>query len=166
MRRVIAIGALVMMTACGQQTTPQDEAAQDAQDVAMVKAANRTAIELIDPQPILYPDIEKNKLEGNGCAFVPNGGGLGAIMITRPDRAYMKLDGDVTRFSADMGSAKLPAGSWAKYRGKDISLKLTVDTGGGDRTASASNTYSGRLTALDAGGNTVYDQPGAVQCGA
>jgi hypothetical protein len=164
MRWLAAVGALALV-ACGRQPTPQEQKAKDAQDVAMVKAANRTAIELIEPQPILYPDIQKNHLAGTGCAFVASGGGLAAVMITRPDRAYMKLGGEVTRFSADMGSAQLPGGAQAKYSGKDISLELAIDTARGSTKGSSSATYSGRLTARDAAGNAVYDQPGSVQCG-
>jgi hypothetical protein len=102
-------------------------------------------------------------LQGAGCAFAP-GGGIGAVLLTRGDGAYMKLADKVLRFSADMGSAALPAGARAKYRGNDLTLQFSIDAPDGSQPGPAQATYSGRLVARDLDGNEVFDQAGSVQC--
>lgn len=158
----LAIIALLALAACGKQHSPQDQAVRDAHDVAVVEQVNRNAITPIEPQPILYPDIETNQLHGTGCAFAA-GDGLGSVMLTRVHFAYMKLADKVVRFSVDMGSPELPAGAHTGYRGNDLTLTFAVQTGFGKKTG-AQVTYPGSLTARDADGNLVYQQQGSVQC--
>jgi hypothetical protein len=160
----IAVLALALVS-CGHKRSPQDQAVRDARDVELVKRANRTAIKMIAPQLILYPDIEANQLQGAGCAFAPENG-LGAVLLTRSDgRAYMKLADKVVLFSADAGSADLPMGARSRYLGNGLVLEFAINTLDAGATGPKLATYSGRLTVHDAERNMVYDKPGSVQCG-
>ena len=162
--RCLAIVGVLALAACGRQHSPQDQEVRDARDVAAVEEVNRNAIKPLEPQPILYPDIEKSQLHGTGCAFAA-GDGLGSVLLTRADRAYMKLADKLVRFSADMGSPELPAGAHTGYRGNNLTLTFAVETGTARKTG-AQVTYPGSLVAHDADGNLVYQQQGSVQCDA
>jgi hypothetical protein len=165
MRWQVAIVA-VALASCGDKRSPQDQAVRDAHDVAMVERANQTAIKLIEPQLILYPDIEANQLQGPGCAFAPENG-LGAVLLTRAEgRGYMKLADKVVLFSADAGSAELPMGARSRYLGNGFVLEFAINTLDAGAAGPKLATYSGRLTVHDAERNMVYDKPGSVQCGA
>lgn len=157
--------ALLALAACRQEHSPQDQAVRDAHAVAAVEEVNRSAVKQIEPQLILYPDIEANQLQGPGCAFSPESG-LGTILLTRADgRSYMKLADKVVLFSADAGSAKLPLGARSRYLGAGLVLEFAINTLGQGEPGRAQATYSGRLTVHDQERNMVYDKPGAVQCG-
>lgn len=153
---VVVIGALAL-AGCGQQQTPQEKAADAAQDVASVKQVNRAAIKPIVPQLILYPDIADNHLEGSGCAFAA-GKEVGAVLLTRSGRAYMKLDDKVLPFLADMGSPKLAAHTHTDYRGNNLLPTLTADM------SATGKSHPGHLVVHDLDGNLVYDERGIVQC--
>jgi len=84
--------------------------------------------------------------------------------MTLDGRSYMKLEDKVVMFSADAGSAKLPAGARSRYLGNGLVLEFAIGTLGADGSTHPQKTYSGRLTVHDDDRNMLYDQPGAVQC--
>ena len=161
--RWLTIAAVLALAACGKERSPQDQAVRDAHAVAAVERINQAAIKPLAPDMILSPDIENNQLQGPGCAFAAQHN-LGATLLTRKDRAYMKLAGKIAEFTADAGSAELPAGARSKYRGNDLVLQFSVDAANGSRPGAAQATQPGRLIARDLDGNVVFDQPGSVQC--
>jgi hypothetical protein len=163
--RWLAIVAVLALAACEKEHSRQEQAVRDAHAVAAVERINQAAIKPLAPQMILFPDIENNQLDGSGCAFATQGD-LGAVLLTRKDRAYMKLADKIAEFSADAGSAQLPAGARSKYRGNDLVLQFTIDAPDGANPGAAQGTYPGRLIAHDLDGNVVFNQPGSVQCGA
>lgn len=162
MRWMVVI-AVLALAACGKQHSPQDQAVRDAHAVAAVEQVNRSAIKPLAPQMIMLPDIQNNHLDGAGCAFA-EGNSIGAVLLTRKDRAYMKLADKVVEFTADAGSTELLEGARAKYRGNDFVLQFSIDAG--HKAGAGQATYPGHLTARDLDGNVVLDQSGAVQCGA
>jgi len=166
MRRAsLAIVVAAALSACGNGMTSEEKAAHDERDIAMVEKANRGQPIPVSPLPILFPDIEKYDLYGTTCAFVAQGGGVGAIAIARDRDAYVKYEDRMVRFAADKGSAPLPYGTHGRYDGKEHSLQLAIDQATGRQNGAEAMTYKGRLTLRDPLGNVVYDQPGEVQCG-
>lgn len=163
--RYFPVVALLLLAACGEQLTPQEQAARDERDIAMVEKANLGTAVPIAPQPILFPDIQANKLFGMGCAFVAKSAGLGAIMIARADDGFMKLDDQIIRFAADKGSSELPYGARERYAGKKYAFQLAVASEKSLRSGTETADYSGRLSVQDGKGHIVYDEPGTVQCG-
>lgn len=164
MRRLLFVGALALAS-CGEETSSQNQAEQDARDIALIKKVNRGVAMPIDPQPILYPEIEKNEIYGASCAFAPDGGGVGAIAIAMADDGYMKIDGKLVRFAADGGSTALPSGARSKYSGRKYAFELTLGGGEGRRAAAEATIYDGQLTVRASNGDTVYEQTGEIQCG-
>ena len=160
-----AIAGALALSACGDNLSPQQQQRNDERDIAQVESANRGVAVPIVPEPILYPDIEKNHLLGTSCSFVATGGGMGAIAMAMGKKGYMKLDGKIVRFAADSGSAKLPFGAFGRYDGKKHSFELGLAESSGKQSGAESTTYQGRLTARDGFGRVVFDQPGEVQCG-
>lgn len=159
----IAIGA-ALLGACSQGGG--GDAAQDARDIAMVEAAQKAKppARPIAPEPILFFDITKHKLYGAGCNFVPDGGGMGAVLLAQADRAIMKLGGDIVTLASDTGSTKLPQGSWSRYSGKAFAVSLT-ETDGGQRTRNGVvEAFTGHLVVTDPHDQVIYDARGNVQC--
>ena len=162
MRKLILM-ASAAVAACGP--TPEDQSAADARAVAEVRANQTPPPEQLTPQPILYPDIEKNDLFGAGCNFVPEGGGLGAIALAQTDRGYMKRGGQVLTFAADKGSDRQPLGSWRKYDGKLYGFTLDLKSDTGKQEALETVNFPAHLTVRDGKGRTVYEANGTAQCG-
>ena len=151
--RKVTIFAAILLAGCGgdehkkSDLVPQDE-------------INRRVATQLDPQVILFPDIEKNDLYGPNCAFAPEGHGIGAVAILRKEDGYMKLRDKLVRFAADSGSAELPMGARSRYTGMEHTFVLTPDkvigAGGG----------KGRLVVTNLHEITVYDARGDIQCNA
>ena len=164
MRQVLMLaGAVLLLTGCGDDVSPEEQTAADQRDVAIVEAANKAPppVQLITPEPILLPDIERYDLLGEACSYAP-GTSLGARVIAREADAFMKIDGEIERFAADPGARQLPMHTRSVYGSKGYSLVLSLreDTGEGEQRAS----YEGSVTLRDAHGRVVYEGVGEAQC--
>ncbi len=163
MMRHLLLASVFLLAGCGP--TPEEQAAQDAQAVAEVRANQVPPPERVEPEPILYPDIEEHELFGAGCNFVPEGGGLGAIAIAQEDRGYMKRGGEVLTFAADKGSARQPLGSYRKYDGRLFGFTLELTGDAGEQEGIETVNIPANLTVRDGRGRTVFAAPGIAQCG-
>lgn len=148
MRKAVVF-AMVLLAGCGGEDKTSDLLPQD-------EINRRTAIPL-EPQAILFPDIEKHELYGPNCAFAPEGGGIGAIVIARKEDGYLKFRGEVVRFAADSGSKELPQGVRSRYTGKEHTFVLTLNDDG-------ATGGKGHLTVTNLHEIPVYDAPGDIQC--
>ncbi|WP_157083212.1 hypothetical protein [Novosphingobium lentum] len=166
LRRALALGLLLLTGAChGGDYDKAQQAARDARDIAAVNAANnvKPPPQPLAPQPILYPDIEQGQLHGTGCAFVADGGGMGAVAMTQDKRAAIKLKDVLVILASDPGSTRMPEHSWSRYVGKQYALTLTrVDSGGGKAGSDAQ--FPGQLVITDPYDQVVYQAKGLVQC--
>ena len=166
--RALLVISLLTLAACKAEPTPAEKAAADARDIAEVEALQRQKPppRPISPQTIGYPDIARYNLFGPGCAFAPEGG-LGAIALTQPKRAIVKLDGVLQQLAADPGSSpKMPFGTHTRYLGKAYAIDLARI---GGETGSFRQDETGniavRLTITDPYQQVVFSAPGIVQCG-
>jgi hypothetical protein len=164
MRQVwMLAGTALLLAGCGDEVSPEEQTAANERDVAIVEAANKVAppVQLITPEPILLPDIERYDLLGEACSYAP-GTSLGARVIAREADAFMKLDGEIERFAADPGARELPMHTRSVYNSKGYSLVLGLkeDTGeDGERTS-----YEGSVTLRDEHGRVIYEGVGEAQC--
>jgi hypothetical protein len=163
MRRILAI-AVLLLAGCQDEPTPEEKAAEDERAIAMVEAANdaKPPLELVTPDPILLPDIERFDLYGTGCNYAP-GTSLGTRVIAREADAFMKIGGEVVRLAADPGSRELPMHSRSLYSGKDYALRLEIHNDGEPANGGSVN-YEGTVTVRDAWGRVVYEGTGLAQC--
>ena len=154
---------LLTLAACAPQKTAAEKRAEDDRAIAQVNAAQeiKPPPKPIDPQPILFADIQKFDLFGAGCAFAP-GNSMGAVLLTRAKVATLLLDGRPLRFASDPGSVKLPLDTFSRYVGKELALSLTRT---GDETGEATR-WAGHLVVTDPYDQVVYEADGLVQCGA
>jgi len=164
MRQVLMLaGAALLLTGCRDEAPSGERNAADERAVAMVEAANNAPppVQLVTPEPILLPDIERYDLLGETCSYAP-GTSLGARVIAREADAFMKIEGNIERFAADPGARELPMHTRSVYNSKDYSLVLALreDTGEGEQRAS----YEGSVTLRDADGRVVYEGTGEAQC--
>ena len=164
MRQMLMLAGLaLLLTGCRDDASPEERAAADERAVAMVQAANKAPppVQLVTPEPILLPDIERYDLLGETCSYAP-GTSLGARVIAREADAFMKIEGNIERFAADPGARELPMHTRSVYNSKDYSLvlALTEDPGEGEQRAS----YEGSVTLRDADGRVVYEGTGEAQC--
>ncbi|MXP25160.1 hypothetical protein GRI39_03765 [Altererythrobacter indicus] len=164
--RVLLLGALVFLAACGQTLTPEEKAASDARDIAMVKKAQEQAkppLQAIVPDPISWADMEENDIAGASCKYAP-GTSLGTRVIAMPEVAYVKLNGKLVRLARDIGAQKLPLDTWSQYDGKSYSLKLSI-SGDGRSAEDGTTSYDGSVILKDPYNRIVYDGSGLAQCG-
>ncbi|MFN3470385.1 MAG: hypothetical protein ACK4Z7_11860 [Novosphingobium sp.] len=156
MARIILVS--LALSACSQSGPSDGEA------IAAVKAAQdgKPSLERIEPQPILYPDITRHKLHGTGCAFVADGGGIGAVLLAQDTRGVIKLKGEVEVLAPDAGAAELPKGGRSRYTGKTHALSLTPT--GPVQAVGTEDRFKGRLVITDAFERPVYEATGDVQC--
>lgn len=142
-----------------------DDGVSDDEKRAAVEASQDPPAFEIEPQPILYPDIEKHEIYGASCAFVPDGGGLGAIVIAMADAGYMKVDGEVLMLAPDSDSAELPLGAREMYRSDGYSLSLSLAQGEGEQSGYEVRQFDGKLTVTTGLGEVAYQANGLAQCG-
>jgi len=163
MRRIWAIGIL-LLASCDNGPTPEEQAAADARDVALVEAANEVMPPLkeVTPDPILAGDIERFDLFGEACNYAP-GTSLGTRVVARPSDAFLKIEGSVVRLAADAGSRELPMNTRTLYSGKEYALRLTL-SGEGEAAADGSTNYEGSVTLRDEYGRVIYEGTGLAQC--
>ena len=154
--------ALLALAACSSEPTEEERQAA----VAEVEATQSPPPLSIEPQPILYPEIEANDLYGAGCSFAPDGGGLGAVAIAMAETGYLKLEDAIVELAADTGSAELPYLARSEYDGTTYSFRLTIDEQSGAPSGDETSDYSGELTVFDPQDRSVYQATGIVQCGA
>ena len=152
MRHALLLAALALASCSEEQS--------DADKLAAVERAQDIPAQAIEPQPIDYRDIEANDLFGAGCNFSPDGGGMGATVLAKPDVAHMKIDGEIERFAPDVGAGSNPLDTWQKYDGTTASFRLELGEGDFD-----TGRYPGTLTMRDGQDRIVYRSGGSVQCG-
>ena len=155
--------AALALAACADEPTAAEKKAADDRAIAEVEAVQKQKPppQMLEPQPILFGDIQRFNLFGAGCAFAPEGS-MGAVFLTREKVAYLKLEDRIIRFASDPGSAKLPLGTVSRYIGKEFAASLTR-TDGEDGGAVR---FAGHLTITDPFDQVVYDADGLIQCGA
>ena len=151
------------LAACADEPTAAEKKAADDRASAQVEAVQtqKPPPQMLEPQPILFGDIQRYNLFGAGCAFAP-AGSMGAVLLTREKVAYVKLADRMVRFASDPGSAKLPLGTVSRYIGKEFAASLTRTD---DEEGEAAR-FSGHLTITDPFDQVVYDADGLIQCGA
>ncbi len=165
MRKILPLLSLAILSACAEEPSPEEQAVEAATRNALVEKGNATLppLELVEPQPIQYPDIERHDLFGAGCNFAP-GTSVGTRVIARPVDAYMKIDGEMVRFAADSGARELPLGTRSRYLGRAHELQLEL-SGEGTQSGSETVDYQGIVTLRDEHGRIVYRASGLAQCG-
>lgn len=162
---ILLLAPSLGLAACNDEPSKEQQEIRDQADVAAVEALQKAPPKPIDPDPIRYPDIEKNKLYGASCAFAPEGGGLGAIALAMADAGYMKIDGAIQRFAPDPGSKEQPLGTRAKYDGRSYSFTLALGAGEGRQSGYETSDFSATLTVRNSGDEVVYQSEGIAQCG-
>ena len=162
-RLVLALGLLALSAGCAPEKSAADKRAADDRAIAQVHAAQavKPPPTPIEPQPILFADIQKHDLFGAGCAFAP-GDSMGAVLLTRAKIAYLLIEGRPVGFASDPGSAKLPLDTVSRYVGKEMALSLTRASD----VAPAAIRWSGHLVVTDPFDQVVYEADGYVQCAA
>lgn len=159
---IVGLAALALY-GCDKDISPEEQNRMDERDIAMVEKANKAPPPLreVTPDPILAGDRERYAIKPGGCSFSP-GFSLSERIVTLPVVAYAKIEGEMQRFAADVGSAEMPAGTRAQYFGKLYSLQLSVtqDTGEDRKPAEA----EGSVILRDAQGRVVYSGAGTVHC--
>ncbi|MCP5396852.1 MAG: hypothetical protein H6918_08985 [Sphingomonadaceae bacterium] len=148
MRGMMLLSACALLASCGEPDAVQESAANT-----------------LEPGKILYPDIEANQLFGASCAFVPDGGGIGAIALAMEDAGYMKLDGQIVRFAEADEAQQLGADSMA-FVSDSASFTLTLDRSSERARADTGTEFNGELLVRDTTGASMYQARGLIQCGA
>ena len=163
---LLAALAVFPLAARDDGPTSEEEAAQSAETADRVREVNDAPPPMVEvvPETIGYADMEANDLLGLGCAYAP-GTSMGARVIARETDAYMKIDGEMVRFSADPGSRELPAKTRTLYNSRGYALRLAVDQVVAEGE-SEDTTYEGTIWLYDSHDRVVYTGSGTANCGA
>lgn len=164
MRYLVCV-AVLALAGCGENLSPEEQAREDAQDVAEVRAAQIAPPVPITLQPIGFADIEAQGMIGMGCSFLAEGGSE-ALAITMGDAAFAKRGDEVMRLAPDRGSAENPLGTQVKYDGRAFSMELDLRDSEGEQVGIETMRYDARLTLTDGRDRVLYRADGTAQCGA
>ena len=162
--RWILLALPLVLAGCNEPSAEEVEEAR-RKAVEEVVANQKPPPEMIELQPFRYPEIERFDLFGAGCAFAPDGKGLGAVALAKADKGYLLEDGELQILAADMGSGEKPFMSRAKYDGRKYSFTLDFDEEDGRQSGYETVDYRGTLTVRDGSDNAVYSADGIIQCG-
>lgn len=165
MGRVWIVALAMLLPACGNDVSPEEQAAEDAAIAERVREANDTGlpIEEVVPEVITYPDMETNDLLGLACSYAP-GTSMGVRVIARETDAYMKIDGEMVRFAADVGSRELPAKTRTLYNSREHTLRLAIEDVVQEGEIEHTN-YEGTMWLYDRWDRVVYTGTGTASCG-
>ena len=166
MLRIFGLGALMLLSGCGQSPTPEEKKRSDAADVAAVEAIQQVAppIKPITLQPITLAEITAKNLSGAGCSFSTTSAAE-PLVLALVGRAVIKFADDTVVLVSDNGGTKLEMGAWEHYVGKEYTLTLKRVPGAGQPVGGESTRYAGELTVRDAWDRVIYSAQGPLECG-
>lgn len=143
----------VLLAACADEVSPEEQARMDAEAVAMVESANdmEPPVEEFAPDILTDEDMAENAIDGARCVYMP-GTNAGPRLITRSLDAFLKVDGEVQRLAADAGSLELAEGTRTIYNGRAYVVRLEMAEG------------DGHIAIHDAYDRLVYSGDGPVTC--
>ena len=167
MLRISGLGALLLLSSCGQSATPEEQKRSDAADVAAVEAIQKVAppIKPITLQAITLAEITAKNLSGAGCSFSTTSPAE-PLALALVGRAMIKVDDTIAVLISDNGGTKLEMGAWEHYLGKEYTLTLKRVPGPGQPAGGETIRYAGALTVRDAWDRPVYSAQGLLDCGA
>lgn len=154
--------SLIALTACSKEAGSVAKAEEDARDIAMVEEAQakRAPVKDLIPEPIRRADLDQKDMFGGYCAM-EHPSGLHSLAITRRAEAWIKLDGQLVRFGADMGSPEQPFETRVNYDGQEYSMRLRIfDTGAGE----GNGPYEGELILRDSFDREAFAMNGTISC--
>jgi hypothetical protein len=165
-RRIVALGAALLLAACQREPTAAEQAAADAHDIAMVEAAQdrNPPIQPLSPQPITSTELNERELTGARCAFEPRGS-REPVLLAFESKAVMLIDGSPSSFAGDSAGPPGPVGTWQHYVGKALSLRLVKGGGDGVEAGSDALEWPAELTVRDEYDRIVYTRQGLLRCG-
>ncbi len=146
--------ALVLLGGCGGE---ERDPAQDAQDVAQVKAMQTPPVLPHVFEPLGDEQIASHGLDGARCAFF-EGEAKRPVAILKSDLGAMQVDGEVHRFAPDAGSAEGPHGTRTKYDGRELSLTVEL------ADESEPERKDALLRVRDGYDRSVYARRGTLEC--
>ena len=141
--RVLVVGLVLLLGACGREDTHAPTPALDA-------------------QPITYMDIEAAKLTGPSCNYA-SGKSMGAVVMAMNSEAVMKIGGKLIHLTLDPQCNKLDKGTGSRYVAPGYVLDLAVDSRPRSEPAGTIG-YHGSVKLSDGKGRVLYSTAGDVQC--
>ena len=155
MKRIVLL-PLALLAAC-DRTTPQEKAAEDANAVAQVEAAQKRQppAQPVAPQPMKREARDLMHLGDDGCDFLPNERtSEDPVLLAGKTKALPQVREQPVILAADSGSPPLRSGAFTRYSGRDHTLALTIGEG----------SQGGSLTIRDRFERVVYFAAGEFTC--
>lgn len=118
----------------------------------------------IQPEGIAYFDITQNKLYGSGCNFVPENGGMSALVLAQEKEAIFKLKGQLVRVPADKKSQNFPESAHSRYSDAKYTVLLAPLPNAEPVENGVVQTLGTSLTIMDPQGRIQFFAKGSVQC--
>lgn len=161
----LSVGISLFLISCGEaELSPQEQARVDAAKIAAVEKASILPAVPIMPEPIMSADFEGNDLVTARCSFI-SAGTKDIIAVTRSDIGLLKVGGDISILAPDVGSAKAPLGSRAKYDGLRYSLRVEMDENDRPSAGAAVTQFPAKMEVRNGRDQIVFSAEGTAQCG-
>lgn len=161
---VSGLALAVLLAGCGDEHRAREEAkdaAEVARDVAMVERMSREPFKPILPKPIGPIDMARYGLDRAGCAFRKQGV-KDPLFLAGAEEGFMRIGGDLNRYSAKTQSTELPNGTRSTYIGLSswVELVRLPDQG----TGAGQDHWPARLIIHDAQERVAFQADGMVDC--
>lgn len=161
MSKATAVLFLLTLLAGCVKEDPTEKAAEDAEDVAMVKRMSRAPLKPIVPEPITQADIIGYGLDRPGCSFRKDGS-TDILFFGDAADGFLRIGDNLNRFAAKTQSAELPGGARSTYVGLAnwVALVRLPDR----RADGDSLSWPARLVLHDAQERVAFTADGTVTC--
>ena len=161
--RAAILALTLLAAACGP--SPEDKAREDAAAIAAVNAAqNRLPpIKTLSLEQFTPGDFARMDDTGASCAFYAESRAVG---MARPSYGWIKLEGELIRLVSDSGSTAGPLGTWTRYTGRALSLRIEPVGAAIADSAQPQQTGPAQLVVTDSWDRAVFAVAGSMRCAA
>ena len=162
MRRAI-LALTLLAAACGP--SPEDKAREDAAAIAAVNAAqNRLPpVKTLSLAQFTPDDFARMDDTGASCAFYAESR---AIAMARPSYGWIKLEGELIQLVSDSGSAAGPLGTYSRYTGRALSLRIEPAGAAAAATMQTRLEMPAMISVFDQWDRVVFGLAGYMRCAA
>lgn len=161
--RAAVLALILLAAACGP--SPEDKAREDAAAIAAVNAAqNRLPpAKALSLEQFTPGDFARMDDTGASCAFYSE---ARAIAMARPGFGWIKLDGELIRLVSDSGSAAGPLGTYSRYTGRALSMRIEPAGAAATATVQTRLEMPAMISVFDQWDRVVFGLAGQMRCAA
>ncbi|MEQ1497020.1 MAG: hypothetical protein ABL914_00030 [Novosphingobium sp.] len=161
------LGLSILLGGC--QANPQQKPFDDPEVIAALEEAQRRIppFKALAPEQLSPGDFTQMDDNGGSCAFyLDSAPDARALLVTRPNFGWIKLEGQLLRLGVVKRSAAGPFGTRIQYLGRQLDLRLEPSEPDQAAPAGERQIIPGQIVINDAWGRAVFVAAGKLRCAA